>query len=64
MAMIKYKLPGYNLARALVRLSVLNYNKMTIFDTVVCYPERIAITHAITHTNEEFSIISLADIHP
>lgn len=49
-----------NIGQVLGRVSVVNYEGATIFDTFVCYPEPITITN--THT--QFSGIDLNDIDP
>ena len=49
-----------NIGQVLGRVSVVNYEGATIFDTFVCYPEPITITN----TNEQFSGIDLNDIDP
>jgi len=49
-----------NIGQVLGRVSVVNYEGETIFDTFVCYPEPINITN----TDEEFSGIDWNDIDP
>lgn len=49
-----------NIGQVLGRVSVVNYEGETIFDTFVCYPKPINITN----TDEEFSGISWNDIDP
>jgi len=49
-----------NIGQVLGRVSIINYEGETIFDTFVCYPEPIDITN----TNEEFSGIGWNDIDP
>lgn len=49
-----------NIGQVLGRVSVVNYEGATIFDTFVCYPEPITITN----TDEQFSGIDLNDIDP
>jgi RNA exonuclease 4 len=49
-----------NIGQVLGRVSVVNYEGDTIFDTFVCYPEPITITN----TEEEFSGIDWNDIDP
>ncbi|KAF7952838.1 hypothetical protein EAE96_006063 [Botrytis aclada] len=49
-----------NIGQVLGRVSVVNYNSETIFDTFVCYPEHIIITN----TEEKYSGIGWSDIDP
>lgn len=49
-----------NIGQVLGRISVVNYEGATIFDTFVCYPEPIPITN----TDEQSSGIDLNDIDP
>ncbi|MCJ1368315.1 3'-5' exonuclease [Acarospora aff. strigata] len=49
-----------NIGQVLGRVSVVNYEGETIFDTFVCYPKPINITN----TDEEFSGINWNDIDP
>lgn len=49
-----------NIGQVLGRVSVVNYEGETIFDTFVCYPKPINITN----TDEEFSGIDWNDIDP
>ncbi|RMZ71227.1 hypothetical protein GMOD_00005751 [Pyrenophora seminiperda CCB06] len=49
-----------NIGQVLGRVSVVNYEGETIFDTFVCYPKPINITN----TGEEFSGINWDDINP
>jgi RNA exonuclease 4 len=49
-----------NIGQVLGRVSVVNYEGQTIFDTFVCYPEPIIITN----TDEKFSGIGRDDIDP
>jgi len=49
-----------NIGQVLGRVSVVNYEVETIFDTFVCYPEPINITN----TDEKFSGIGWNDIDP
>lgn len=49
-----------NIGQVLGRVSVVNYEGETIFDTFVCYPKPINITN----TDKEFSGISWNDIDP
>lgn len=49
-----------NIGQVLGRVSVVNYESETIFDTFVCYPKPINITK----TDEEFSGIDWNDIDP
>jgi len=49
-----------NIGQVLGRVSVVNYESETIFDTFVCYPKPINITN----TDEEFSGIDWNDIDP
>jgi RNA exonuclease 4 len=49
-----------NIGQVLGRVSVVNYESETIFDTFVCYPKPINITS----TDEEFSGINWNDIDP
>ena len=48
-----------NIGQVLGRVSVINYDSETIFDTFVCYPKSI-----ITNTQKKFSGIDWADIDP
>jgi RNA exonuclease 4 len=49
-----------NIGQVLGRVSIVNYENVTIFDTFVCYPEPINITN----TDEKFSGIDWNDIDP
>lgn len=49
-----------NIGQVLGRVSVVNYESETIFDTFVCYPKPINITN----TDKEFSGIDWDDIDP
>lgn len=49
-----------NISQVLSRVSVVNYKCETIFDTFVCYPEAIRITH----TEKKFSGIDWNDLDP
>jgi len=49
-----------NIGQVLGRVSVVDYEGATIFDTFVCYPEPITITN----TDKQFSGIDLNDIDP
>lgn len=49
-----------NIGQVLGRVSVVNYESETIFDTFVCYPKPINITN----TDEKFSGIDWNDINP
>lgn len=49
-----------NIGQVLGRVSVVNYESETIFDTFVCYPKPIVITN----TKEEFSGIAWNDVDP
>lgn len=49
-----------NIGQVLGRVSVVNYDGETIFDTFVCYPEPINVTN----TDEKFSGINWNDIDP
>jgi len=49
-----------NIGQVLGRVSVVNYEGETIFDTFVCYPKPINVTN----TDEEFSGIGWSDIDP
>jgi hypothetical protein len=49
-----------NIGQVLGRVSAVNYDSETIFDTFVCYPQPINITK----TDEEFSGIDWNDIDP
>jgi RNA exonuclease 4 len=47
-----------NIGQVLGRVSVVNYESRTIFDTFVCYPEPVKIIN----THKEFSGIDWSDI--
>ena len=49
-----------NIGQVLGRVSVVNYESRTIFDTFVCYPEPVDIIN----THKEFSGIDWSDIDP
>ena len=49
-----------NIGQVLGRVSIINYEGETIFDTFVCYPEPIVITN----TDEKYSGIAWNDIDP
>ncbi|KUJ22632.1 uncharacterized protein LY89DRAFT_306635 [Mollisia scopiformis] len=49
-----------NIGQVLGRVSVINYNSQTIFDTFVCYPQPIHVTN----TSEQYSGIRWSDIDP
>ncbi|KAG9247659.1 ribonuclease H-like domain-containing protein [Calycina marina] len=49
-----------NIGQVVGRVSVINYESKTIFDTFVCYPEPIIIKN----TEEKYSGISCDDIDP
>ncbi|KAL6166636.1 hypothetical protein ACJQWK_07978 [Exserohilum turcicum] len=49
-----------NIGQVLGRVSVVNYDGKTIFDSFICYPEPVNITN----TDERFSGIRWADIDP
>ncbi|KAH6613220.1 ribonuclease H-like domain-containing protein [Boeremia exigua] len=49
-----------NIGQVLGRVSIVNYEGQTVFDTFVCYPEPIKITN----THQEYSGINWNDIDP
>ena len=49
-----------NIGQVLGRVSIINYQGETIFDTFVYYPEPVVITN----TDEKYSVIAWNDIDP
>lgn len=57
---IDCKMMQSNIGQVLGRVSIVNYDGKTIFDSFICYPEPVNITN----TDERFSGIHWADIDP